>query len=68
MTTLLFKPPAQPGRERLATMNAAQRIGSYERGELTLAELNCWASHYPEEVPLVNGELPWIVATLADLD
>jgi hypothetical protein len=32
------------------------------------AELFAWAARYPEEVPLVNGELPWIGLRLADLD
>jgi hypothetical protein len=67
MSTLLFDLPPT-SRERLFAMSAAQRLGAYERGELSLAELNCWASLFPEEVPLINGELPWIVATLADLD
>jgi hypothetical protein len=54
--------------DRLFEMSEGQRLGAYERGEFALAELNAWASHFPQEVPLINGELPWIVASLADLD
>ena len=27
-----------------------------------------WAAHFPEEVPLLNGEHKWITLTSADLD
>jgi hypothetical protein len=55
-------------RERILAMSPAARLDAYEHGALTRHELDTWASLFPEEVPLVNGELPWIVATLADLD
>lgn len=51
-------------RDRIEAMGAAGRRRACEAGELTRHELDTWASLYPEEVPLVNGELPWIVATL----
>jgi hypothetical protein len=50
----------------LSRMSAMQRLAaaaSFER-----AELAAWAANYPEEVPLVNGELPWIALRLVDLD
>ncbi len=53
---------------RLAAMSVEERHGAYERGELNLAELTVWAALYPDEVPMVNDELPWIALTLADLD
>ncbi len=68
MSTLAYEPPAQSARRRLFAMTPCQREGAYRRGEMSLAEMNCWASFFPEEVPLVNGELPWIVATLADAE
>ncbi len=68
MSNALLEKATSGARERLAAMGAARRWATYEAGEFSLHELNTWASHYPEEVPLVNGELPWIVATLADLD
>lgn len=55
-------------RERLFSLTRAERRIACEEGELSLHELNTWASLFPEEVPLVNGELPWIVFTSADLD
>lgn len=55
-------------RERILAMSPRRRLDAYRAGELTRNELDTWASHFPEEVPLVNGELPWIVATLADLE
>jgi hypothetical protein len=67
MTTLAYVPPTGC-RDRLLAMSPAERFAAFKAGELSLAEMNCWASRHPEEVPLVNGEYPWIVATLADLD
>jgi hypothetical protein len=54
--------------EVLESMGPDRRRAAYEAGELTMPELQTWAALHPDEVPLVNGELPWIVATLADLD
>ena len=61
-------PIPNPASERLAAMGPVRRRSAYEDGRLTLGELHVWAAIWPGEVPLVNGELPWIVATLADLD
>ncbi|MGD9734955.1 MAG: hypothetical protein AB7V58_05005 [Solirubrobacterales bacterium] len=49
-------------------MGPDRRRAAYEDGGLTRPELAVWAALWPEEVPLINGELPWIAATLADLD
>jgi len=57
----------RPG-ERIAAMSSEGRRSAYESGQLTRAELFAWAAQFPHEVPLVDGEYPWIVATLADLD
>lgn len=54
--------------DRLVAMTAERRRIAYERRELTRAELFAWARLFPEEVPLVDGELPWIAAMLADLE
>ena len=54
--------------QRLQSMTPDSRRAAYEAGDLTVAELNYWAAHYLEEVPLVNDELPWIALSLADLD
>lgn len=29
---------------------------------------NVWAAHYPDEVPLVNGEIEWMALKLVDLE
>ncbi|MFP5387944.1 MAG: hypothetical protein ACLGG5_01415 [Thermoleophilia bacterium] len=53
---------------RLAALGPSKRLEEFKAGNLSRAELFAWAARYPEEVPLVNGELPWIVVRLADLD
>jgi hypothetical protein len=53
---------------RLAALGPWRRLEEFEAGNLSRAELFAWAARYPEEVPLVNGELPWIGLQLADLD
>jgi hypothetical protein len=50
--------------ERLKALGRAGRLGHYERGELSIADLSVWAARYPEEVPLVNGEYAWITSRL----
>ncbi|HWO15237.1 MAG TPA: hypothetical protein VNM89_00810 [Solirubrobacterales bacterium] len=37
-------------------MSPEQRLRAARRGRLSRAELTLWAAHYPDEVPLVNGE------------
>ncbi len=66
-TTEAHAPSVRPSW-RVAAMSAAARRAAYERGDLTRPELFAWAALFPEEVPLVQGEYPWIVATLADLE
>jgi hypothetical protein len=53
---------------RLVALGPAKRLREFEAGNLNRAELFAWAARFPEEVPLVNGELPWIGLRLADLD
>ncbi|HTR74154.1 MAG TPA: hypothetical protein VMH33_02710 [Solirubrobacterales bacterium] len=53
---------------RLQQMSPGERREAACRGSFTRAELNLWAARYPEEAPLVNGELAWIALGLADLD
>lgn len=69
MASVLTRPTQLIAAERLHAMHSEERrLAAFETGELSVHELNVWAALYPDEVPLVNGELPWIVATLADLD
>lgn len=68
MATSLLDPARLPAAERLHAMGSERRTAAYISSDLDRHELHVWAALWPEEVPLVNGELPWIVATLADLD
>ena len=68
MASTLCEPVQIAAAARLEAMGPLGRRLAYEAGQLTIHELHVWAALCPEEVPLVNGELPWIVATLADLD
>lgn len=36
------------------------RLAAYEASRLDRQVLAVWAARYPEEIPTVNGELPWI--------
>lgn len=50
----------------LRQMDSARRLRA--AAEFSHWELAVWSAHYPEEVPLVNGEFAWITCNLADLD
>ena len=50
--------------DRLDDLGPAGRLASFQAGELRAADVGAWYASYPEEVPLVNGEFPWIAATL----
>jgi hypothetical protein len=52
---------------RLASMSAAERRETFESGRMSRPERALWAATYPDDVPLVNDELPWIALGLADL-
>jgi hypothetical protein len=54
--------------ERLHRMSAQERLRAFRFGGFDRWERGVWARHYPEEVPVVNGELEWIALGLADLD
>jgi hypothetical protein len=49
-------------------MTPGQRIDAARRGDFDRTERALWVSAYPDEIPLVNGELEWIALGLADLD
>lgn len=54
-------------REALWRYSRRERLAAYRAGELTRYQLDVWAANAPHEVPLVNGELPWIAAKLIDV-
>jgi hypothetical protein len=53
---------------RLDAMGAKRRLRAARQGEFTRAERALWVARFPQEAPLVNGELEWIALGLADLD
>jgi hypothetical protein len=68
MATALGDSIVEPPSFRVARMTPESRLLAYEASELTRAELFAWAAMFPEEVPRINGEFPWIAATLADFE
>jgi hypothetical protein len=52
---------------RLRRMSAEERLRA-ARHEFDRWQRSAWAGHYPDEVPIVNGEVEWIALGLADLD
>jgi len=48
---------------QLWAMSPAQREAAMWRGELTVGQLREWYARAPREVPLLNGELPWIAVS-----
>lgn len=45
----------------LWSMSPAERVAAMWRGQLSLYQLCKWSAHRPNEVPLLGGELAWIV-------
>jgi hypothetical protein len=64
----LVGPNPSPRAAALDRLGAAERLARYRAGEFSRAELVLWTARYPEEVPIVNGEVEWIALALADLD
>jgi len=61
------RPAEQEQRRRelsqeLWAMSPAQRQAAMWHGELSSEQLWEWAKRAPSEVPLINGEFPFIVA------
>lgn len=49
-------------------MSPPERLAAYRTRAFTRPERTIWAANYPEEAPLVNGEIEWVALTMADLD
>lgn len=64
------RPPEAPGLGDLgflailSRMASAERISASRHGGFTRHERSIWAARFPEEVPLLNGELEWIAGNL----
>ena len=54
--------------ERMWAMRPADRIQAAHEGRFTLGEMLRWASRFPSEVELVDGEFWFITAYLADAE
>lgn len=52
----------------LDRMTPVERLRAYRSGAFDRRELSIWSARFPEEAPLLNGELEWIARDLADLD
>lgn len=52
---------------RLARMTPETRIRA-SRHKFKAWERQVWAGHYPDEVPLVNGEVEWLALRCVDLE
>ena len=52
----------------LSGLSRERRLTDYRAGLYTRHQLSLWAITCPDEIPLVNDELPWIALGLADLD
>jgi hypothetical protein len=44
----------------LDRMTPVERLRAYRSGAFTRRERTIWAARFPEEAPLMNGELEWI--------
>jgi hypothetical protein len=45
----------------LERLSAEERLRLYHRGRMTRCERWIWARRFPDEVPIVNDEIEWIV-------
>lgn len=57
-------PNPSPRAGRLDRLGVAGRLAAFETGDLSAADVATWYARYPNEVPTINGEFPWIAATL----
>jgi hypothetical protein len=64
MNTATTSPPRDGARAAdiawLWELTPSERVAAMRAGALTLAQCAAWASRYPEQVPLVNGEFEYI--------
>ncbi len=52
----------------LDRMTPVERLRAYRTGTFDRREVATWSARFPEEAPLLNGELEWIARDMADLD
>ena len=52
--------------EALWRMTPTERVAAMRRGDLTMEQCCAWASRYPAQVPLVNGEWEFIAVYMPE--
>jgi hypothetical protein len=66
---VLARPPVHAAAEVatvLARMTYTERVRAYRSGALSAHELAVAAAWFPDQVPILNGELEWIAVSLVD--
>jgi hypothetical protein len=53
--------------EALWRMTPNERIAAMRRGSLSMEQCCAWASRYPRQVPLINGEWEFIAAYMPEV-
>jgi hypothetical protein len=53
--------------EALRRLGREGRLAAYRRGEFDLDTCCLWASRYPHEVPLLNGEFEFIALSTPEV-
>ena len=53
-------PPTPLEKQQIQQLNRQQRIAGMINGHFSYAQLCWWASRWPHEVPLVNGEYAFL--------
>jgi hypothetical protein len=69
-SSALLDARATTRRERgdtLRRLGRAGRLAAYRRGEFDLDTCCLWASRYPHEVPLLNGEFEFIAVSTPEV-
>jgi len=54
--------------EWLERLDVEGRRREFAAGRLSRSQCFLWASNFPDEPPVVNGEYPWVLKWLADLE
>jgi hypothetical protein len=53
--------------EAMWRMAPNERIAAMRRGDLSMEQCCAWASRYPRQVPLINGEWEFIAAYMPEV-
>lgn len=53
--------------EALWRMTPTERVAAMRRGSLSMEQCCAWASRYPHQVPLIDGEFEFIAAYMPEV-